>query len=217
MTLEERVNRLEKQNRILKLGALLLIILMGIGGMATATNHVPQVVTAKSFVVQDATGKIRATLTPNGLYLRDGKQVRAAYELQAIEFRDAKRTKRARLDVNGVVIRHPNGRVGASLNPSGTGISDAKGKLVSHLGVQSIRFRANGRNRAWYGYTAGLSDKKGKLRTRLDLKGLQFKDGKGDVRTTLSTSGLNLYARVGKKKFIGSGRGCCTQREAAPN
>ncbi len=63
-TLTQRLDRLERENRRLKLvGAILLVALAAVGAMGQVLpKAVPKVVEAEQFIVRDTKGKIRASL-----------------------------------------------------------------------------------------------------------------------------------------------------------
>ena len=67
--IDVRLRRLERENRGLRTfcGLLLLLTVGGIGARVTAQPRSAQAITARSFVVEDADGKIRASFALRGL------------------------------------------------------------------------------------------------------------------------------------------------------
>lgn len=83
-TLEERLTRLERQNRRLRAGVLTLLALGGLGaaGVAMGSGHD---VEARQFRVTDSQGRTRAVLGPGSLVLygEDGKKTASLGESSA--------------------------------------------------------------------------------------------------------------------------------------
>lgn len=71
--LMRRLDRVERENRFLKVGGfLVLAAIAAIGLMGQAVpNKVAKVIEAEEFAVRDSTGNVRAALIPSGLMLWD--------------------------------------------------------------------------------------------------------------------------------------------------
>ena len=113
MNLEERVNRLERQNRRLKMAGLIaLLALLSVVLMGQAET-VPDVIKAKNFVLLDDKGTVRGGMgvTSHG---------------SLIQLYDPKGTARATL--------------GSQNGPAGTALTlyDEKGAIRATLGVEQI-------------------------------------------------------------------------------
>ncbi len=72
-TLTQRLDRLERENRRLKVaGTIVFLVLVAVGAMGQVLpKAVPKVVEAERFVLRDARGKMLATLGTDGLVLAD--------------------------------------------------------------------------------------------------------------------------------------------------
>ena len=84
----KRLEKLEKENRDLKLAgvlALLFVVMVVVLGVIVERMKVPETVVARSFVLQDETGRVRATLGIEGTaglrLFRSGGEEGAALQL----------------------------------------------------------------------------------------------------------------------------------------
>jgi len=75
----ERVNRLERQNKLIKLAGIVVALVMAFVLLVGAKEKVPKEIVAESFRVVDTQGRIRAKLSVGqkgpglGLYDENGK------------------------------------------------------------------------------------------------------------------------------------------------
>jgi hypothetical protein len=73
--LASRVARLEKQNRWLKIGALSIAAVAGLGVLLAATNKDARILEGEGFIIRDANGVTRVEIGKEGFFINneDGK------------------------------------------------------------------------------------------------------------------------------------------------
>jgi hypothetical protein len=200
--IEERLEKLERQNRRMKLAGLGAVVIAGafvLMGQASGpgsdwktVSGGPPEVRAKSFVLVDANGETRARL-----------YMSAPAKGPELDLLDAKGNPRVELAVtsNGPALQlndasgNPRAELGAAPNGPGLILYDANGKLRAELaaapnGPGLILGDANGNTEAWLegasngpGPGLALYDANGKLRAELgvwqDGPALQLNDASG--------------------------------------
>jgi len=179
LTLEERVESLERSNRRLKLWV--LVVLAVVGGLVciAATQPVANVVRAQRFELVDAKGKVRIQLGIGG---KDGQAPGAGLFDEKGQLRAALAVGADGSPFLSLYDEKGNGRAGLSAVPEGTGLTlyDEKGK-----GRAGLSLVANGNP------LLGLYDEKGKVRAGVTLLAdgaprLDLLDEKGTGRAGLS-------------------------------
>jgi hypothetical protein len=182
LSIEERLSRLEKANRQLKIALLAVVVLAGgslwlskAPGVRAQAPQWQQTIEAQGFVLRDSAGRPRAKLGVTGenwplFQLLDDRGVQRV-ELSAVQ------------DGGVVAFADASGRPRASLGWTETGpgvlLFDANGKTragldLAETGPKLFLFDANGRGRAWLdlaetGPGLVLSDAKGRPRASLEL------------------------------------------------
>jgi len=132
--LESRVDKIERDNRRLKLtvGALLLALaavpLIG----AVMPEQVPELIRAKNFVVEDENGTIRAMLSANG-----------------IGYHDENGNPRTLLSANGIGYHDENGTLRFFMDADGIGHLDENGIFRAVMGSDGIRYRDENGDIVW--------------------------------------------------------------------
>ncbi len=180
-TLTQRLDRLERENRRLKIaGAVLLLALAAVGVMGQVLpKAVPKVVEAERFVLRDTRGRTRATLDAEGsgtlalsLYDQNGK-IRASLAVEAdgtprLDLVDQNGKQRVALnvvkDASALVLADQNGkgRISLTVLPGGRpdlALSDQNGKtrLVLDVGTSGpsvVLYDENEKERAVLGHAA---------------------------------------------------------------
>ena len=71
MTIEKRMDKLERQNRRLK-QVVALIAILGVSGALMGAKHVPKQIVARSILIKGKSGRT-VRLTETGLEMRDAK------------------------------------------------------------------------------------------------------------------------------------------------
>jgi hypothetical protein len=147
--IEERLEKLERQNRRMKLAGLGAMVIAGafvLMGQASGPRTPPEV-RAKSFVLVDANGETRARL-----------YMSASGKGPELDLLDAKGNERLTLDGPGLTLYDVNGKLRAVLAAGSNGtalqLDDANGKVRAHLGVLSDEpgldlNGADGKSSAW--------------------------------------------------------------------
>ena len=179
MTIEERLKNMERELRRQKrrnrwlLGAMLLVFgaLVAIGMFRTAVTPVQaqvggtaKTVRANNFVLEDETGKVRATLT----VLKDSP---------SLELYDKNGKFRVGLSDSGLMLFDKNGKQGATLDTFlGLALFDENGKVCAGLDASLglMLSDKNGKTRAALGMSKDLPrlmlfDEDDKVRAKLDV------------------------------------------------
>jgi len=210
MTIEERLEALERELESTKRRAQRLWIGLGLAAFLTCTLAwsftattaaspalgAEKVIRANRFIVEDANGKTRASLDTNGLGLLDENgEVRSWLTI------DEHGSKLGLFDENG------KGR--AWLGTDGLGLLDENGKIFrTWLSADGLTlFDENGMGRAWLttdenGPRLVLFEKDGKtvrawLRTNGHGSNLALFDENGKTRTILDTFSIGLLDKNG--------------------
>jgi len=110
---ESRVNKLERDNRRLKLalGALLLVLAVVPLVGALMPEQVPQVITARQFRVIDATDVIRASISNSGITYYDRNGTKRSNVADAINYWDENNTVRILMGDPGIIYADENGNM----------------------------------------------------------------------------------------------------------
>ena len=110
---ESRVNKLEQDNRRLKLalGALLLVLTVVPLVGAVMPEQVPQVITARQFRVIDATDVVRASISNSGITYYDRNGTKRSNVDDAINYWDENNTVRILMGDPGIIYADENGNV----------------------------------------------------------------------------------------------------------
>jgi hypothetical protein len=204
-TLTQRLDRLERDNRRLKIaGAILLLALAAVGAMGQVLpKAVPKVVEAERFVLRDTKGKILATLiealgTPALVLFDQNGKARAGLTVlpdgrPGLSLYDQNEKKRAGLTVVGdgtpsLALSDQNEKVRAGLGVLADGapglfLSDQNEKVRAGLMVDtsgpSLVLRDENRNRAVLGHAALEATATGTVEQRPASSLVLFdKDGK---------------------------------------
>ena len=201
-TLEERMERLERENRRLKVGMLAVVAVVAGLVCIAATEPVAKVVRAERFEVVDAEGRVRAGLglpaPPAAANLP-----RAPYAVDALAVLDGS---------PGLTLRDEKGKTRAGLMVSDDGspslmLLDETGKaramlVVDHDGVGIALGGERGKQRALLGVSSDsgpvlqLRDDKGWVRAALGAYSLMTPDT-GEV-VKRAESSLVLFDKEGK-------------------
>jgi hypothetical protein len=179
-SITERLENLEKQNRKLRLG-LIVILLAAAAIMLMGQASVPRTVEAQQFVLKDAKGKTRAQLylTDTGpkfhLYASDGKiraVVGATEDGGSLVLADSQATTKLLLATTNVddipeVYSQSEG-IHMFVTPSGPSIlvSDDK-KYKTQLGVSSLVTEKTGESHKTSAASVVLFDREGKVIGRI--------------------------------------------------
>ena len=110
---ESRVNKLEQDNRRLKLalgGLLLLLTVVPLVG-AVIPEQVPQIITARQFRVIDATDVVRASISNSGITYYDRNGTKRSNVADAINYWDENNTVRILMGDPGIIYADENGNV----------------------------------------------------------------------------------------------------------
>ena len=110
---ESRVNKLEQDNRRLKLalGAWLLVLTVVPLVGAVMAEQVPQVITARQFRVIDATDVVRASISNSGITYYDRNGTKRSNVADAINYWDENNTVRILMGDPGIIYADENGNV----------------------------------------------------------------------------------------------------------
>lgn len=110
---ESRVNKLEQDNRRLKLalGALLLVLTVVPLVGAVMPEQVPQVITARQFRVIDATDVVRASISNSGITYYDRNGTKRSNVADAINYWDENSTVRVLIGDPGIIYADETGNV----------------------------------------------------------------------------------------------------------
>ena len=110
---ESRVNKLEQDNRRLKLalgGLLLLLTVVPLVG-AVIPEQVPQIITARQFRVIDATDVVRASISNSGITYYDRSGTKRSNVADAINYWDENGTVRVLIGDPGIIYADETGNV----------------------------------------------------------------------------------------------------------
>ena len=167
-----RVQRLERDNRRLKLGAgglvALVVAVPLVGAVLPAQG--PEVIEARAFRVLDEQGELRALLNEDGLRAYDEQgTVRAAVTAGGLGFHDEQGTTRAALFEDGLVFSDEQGELRAAFE-------DVALAFYHEQGPARATLRADG---------LGFRDEQGAPRAVFDAGSLFFNDEKGTTRLQL--------------------------------
>jgi hypothetical protein len=141
--LESRVDKIERDNRRLKLtvGALLLVLaavpLIG----AVMPEQIQQVIQARAFHVVDQNGTQRAVMDEYAIVILDeNDNVRAGMSEDGISYVDETGSEHAAMDDNGFYAYDEGGNFRAFMNASGIFYTDENETLRLGMNVDGIRY-----------------------------------------------------------------------------
>ena len=152
MDLERRVEKLERENRRLKIvGGL---VLLGLAAACTSTAVMPQegpdVIEARTFVVIDEDGTTRARITPVGLGYHDGGgNLRALLSAGGIAYIDENGTIRGRIEAGGSSYFDENGEIRARIVASGSSYFDENGEIRARIVADSFTYFGENGDAIW--------------------------------------------------------------------
>ena len=201
-----RVQRLERDNRRLKLGAgALVAVLVALPLVAAVLppqnpfrqqQEVPQRIVAREFQVLDEDGAVRARLG-----------VGASLSTGWLTFFDEQGEARVALVEDRMIFADEQGKVRAALRAAdGLRFNDEQGTLRAGFSEDGLRFNDE-QGAVRVGLEASrlaFADEQGVIRVRLsaDGLGLGFSDEQGELRATLSAdNGLVFFDEQGKARI----------------
>ncbi len=139
-----RVQRLERDNRRLKLGSgALVAVLVAVPLVgAVLPEQVPEVIEARAFRVLDENGTSRTFLGAGGLGVTDEQgELRAGFTTDRLAFYDEQGEERAHLDgEEGLRVTDEQGTRSTFLGAGGLVVTDEQGTVRAHLGADSLGF-----------------------------------------------------------------------------
>jgi hypothetical protein len=131
--LEERVARLERQNRKLQI-ALGVVVVVLVGSALVVSfmpREVPDVIEARAFQVRDDNGALRASLGLDGVGVLDANEtLRAIVSPTGIGLLDANSNLRALMSPAGIGVHDESGTMRGLMRPAEIGYYDAAGNLL---------------------------------------------------------------------------------------
>ena len=131
MDLEKRVEKLERENRRLKIagGAVVAVLVAVVLAGAVTPQQVPEVIRAAAFEVVDDNGTTRAVMNAEYIGYADAKGIpRALVRARGIFLSDDNGTVRVAIGVEGVGYADENGTIRATMKTEGIGYSDENGE-----------------------------------------------------------------------------------------
>ena len=134
--LEQRVARLENQNKKLQLalGAVVTAMLGIAVAYAVMPQQVPDVIEAGAFRVRDHNGALRASVGVDGIGVLDANE-----------------TLRAVMSSTGLGVLDANNNLRALMSPAGIGVHDANGTMRGLMRVDEIGYYDTEGNLLWRG------------------------------------------------------------------
>ena len=149
--LESRVDKIERDNRRLKLalGALLLALaavpLIG----AVMPEQIPEVIRARNFFVYDGNDNIRIGMDADGIgYQDENGNLRLNMNADGFRYRDENETLRAVMDSDGFFYIG-EGTIRAAMTAEGIAYGDENGNQRAQMSDAGITYRDENRNVVW--------------------------------------------------------------------
>ena len=143
MDLERRVEKLERENRRLKIvgGAVLLALAAACTSAAVIPQGVPDVLEARTFAVIDEDGTIRARITPVGVgYHDENGNLRTLLSPGGIAYIDRNGTIRGRIEAGGSTYFNENGEIRARIEATGSSYFDENGEIRARIVDDSFTY-----------------------------------------------------------------------------
>ncbi|MCS5701603.1 MAG: hypothetical protein NZ847_03090 [Acidobacteria bacterium] len=150
--LESRVDKLEQDNRRLKLtvGALLLVLAAVplIGGVMP--EQIPEMIQARAFHVIDENGVDRVRMSDLGIrYLDENGTGRVAMNDVGIGYQDENGDIRAAVDADGIWYMDENRTIRAAMSAKGVGVTDDNGTIRARVEADGIGYWDENENLVW--------------------------------------------------------------------
>ena len=205
-----RVQRLERDNRRLKLGAgALVAVLVALPLVAAVLppqnpfrqqQEVPQRVVAREFQVLDENGTVRAGLGEDGLaFFNDLQEDLTRLAPFGLDLSSPAGTSRVYLGAFGLVFKD-EGEARSLLDTDGLRLYDEQGEVRTFLGEDWLGFYdEQGEVRVALRTEDGLrfNDEQGTLRAGFSGAGLAFDDEQGTRRASFHEGGLVVHDEQG--------------------
>jgi hypothetical protein len=141
MDLEQRVEKLERENRRLKLaGGAVVAVLLAVGLVgAVMPQEIPEVIEARQFRVIDANGTERVLMIAEGIgyYDENGKE-RSQMHAEGIAYYDENGENRGRMTAEGIGYFDENGQNRSQMHAGGISYFDENGNGRAQLGRAKI-------------------------------------------------------------------------------
>ena len=149
--LESRVDKIERDNRRLKLtlGALLLALaavpLVG----AVMPGQIPELITAREFHVIDENGTPRASMSTSGISYYGENGSRASMDNLGIRYWDGTGTIRADMSAIGITYAYENGTLRALMTDTGIVYLDENEAVRAVMNLGGIHYRDENGTTVW--------------------------------------------------------------------
>lgn len=123
--LEQRIAKLERQNRTLQVTLGAVVVALAGAGVAWAfmPQELPEVIEARAFRVRDQNGALRASVGLDGIGVLDANE-----------------TLRAVVSSTGLGVLDANNKLRALMSPAGIGVHDANGTMRGLMRTAEIGY-----------------------------------------------------------------------------
>ena len=147
MDLERRVEKLEQENRRLKIvGGVVVAVLAAVALVgAVMPQEIPDVIEARSFRAVNENGHLVTLMSPIGVRHFYGDQIPVfSMNIKGIFFSDSNRTTRVRIFEEGIAYFDENGELRAMMDANGFAYLDENRNTRAQLGVAALTSPASG-------------------------------------------------------------------------
>ena len=152
MDLEQRIERLERENRRLKLaGGAVVAVLFGAACVgAVIPRQIQDVIEAREFYEDDEDDNVRAAMSADAIrYLDENGTVRVGLSEVGIGYWDENGAIRATIHNGAIDYRHENGSLAATMNSGGIGYLNDNGAVIAGISTEGFVFYDAEGNQIW--------------------------------------------------------------------